>query len=92
MCHWEYVEEHAETAKDLCWSLKDIVFEGSGHCAHFSNDEDKYAKAVKSLWQGRVGGRDVEESTPKLLIQLTICRQDNGLASESQLLQNLQRS
>ena len=66
MCHWEDVKEHAETAKALCWGVKEVVFQGSGHCAHFSKDEDKYAKAVKSLWQGRVGGWDVEESTPKL--------------------------
>ena len=66
MCHWEEVKEHAETAKAMGWSVKEMVFEGSGHCAHFPKDEDKYAKAVKSLWQGRVGGWDVEESSPKL--------------------------
>ena len=66
MCHWEDIKEHAEKAKAMGWSVKEIVFEGSGHCAHFPKDEDKYAKAVKSLWQGRVGGWDVEESNPKL--------------------------
>ena len=66
MCHWEDVKEHAEKAKAMGWSVKEFVFDGSGHCAHFSKDEDKYAKAVKSLWQGRVGGWDVQESSPKL--------------------------
>ena len=66
MCHWEDVKEHAEKAKAMGWSVKEILFEGSGHCAHFSKDEDKYAKAVKSLWQGRAGGWDVEQLTPKL--------------------------
>ena len=66
MCHWEDVKEHAEKAKAMGWSVKEIVFDGSGHCAHFSKDEDKYAKAVKSLWQGRVGEWDVQESSLEL--------------------------
>lgn len=66
MCHWEDIKEHAEKAKAMGWSVKEFVFEGSGHCAHFSKDEDKYANAVKSLWQGRVGGWDVQDSNPKL--------------------------
>ena len=61
MCHWEDVKEHAEKAKAMSWSVKEIIFDGSGHCAHFSKDEEKYAKAVKSLWQGSVGEWDVQE-------------------------------
>ncbi len=50
MCLWSDVRDHAEEAKRKGWEVKEFLFEGSGHCAHLSNDEERYAMAVKSIW------------------------------------------
>lgn len=65
MCQWTDVNDHADEARKRGWEVKEVVFDGSGHCAHFSMDEKKYCEAVKSIWDG-VGGGWVKHPTPKL--------------------------
>ena len=50
MCLWSDVRRHADQARKLGWDVREVVFEGSGHCAHFSKDADRYADTVKSIW------------------------------------------
>ena len=65
MCLWSDVASHAEEAKHLGWSVQEVRFEGSGHCAHLSLDEKKYVDAVKSVWNS--GQREVaRRETSKL--------------------------
>ena len=52
MCLWSDVRRHAEEARKLGWDVREVVFEGSGHCAHYSKYEDRYADTVKSMWDG----------------------------------------
>lgn len=52
MCHWEDVEAHARTAVSKGWQVRELVFDGSGHCAHFMIDEKRYAESVESIWEG----------------------------------------
>ena len=52
MCLWSDVRHHADEARRLGWDVREVLFEGSGHCAHFSKDEDRYADTVKSAWDG----------------------------------------
>lgn len=50
MCLWLDVRQHADEARRLGWDVREVLFEGSGHCAHFTKDEVRYADAVKSMW------------------------------------------
>ena len=52
MCLWSDVRGHADQARKLGWDVTEVLFEGSGHCAHFSKDADRYADTVKSIWDG----------------------------------------
>lgn len=52
MIEWTDVEQHAEEARKKGWRVKEVLFEGSGHCAHLSMNEEKYLEAVKSVWGG----------------------------------------
>ena len=52
MCLWTDIRDHANDARRLGWDVREVVFEGSGHCAHFPMDESKYADAVRSIWGG----------------------------------------
>ena len=52
MCLWSDIKDHANDARRLGWDVSEVIFEGSGHCAHFSMDKEKYADAVKSIWGG----------------------------------------
>ena len=52
MCLWSDIRHHADEARILGWDVREVVFEGSGHCAHFPQDEKRYADAVKSIWDG----------------------------------------
>ncbi len=52
MCLWSDVRHHADKARMLGWDVREVVFEGSGHCAHFTNDPGKYSDAVRSIWGG----------------------------------------
>lgn len=58
MCQWTDVEEHADEAMRLGWKVTQVVFEGSGHCAHISQDEDIYAQTVRLVWEGKDGDLD----------------------------------
>lgn len=50
MCLWEDVTAHASEARRLGWDVREILFEGSGHCAHLQRDEGRYGDAVWSVW------------------------------------------
>jgi len=52
MCQWTDIQEHAEIARDKGWQVLEVVFDGSGHCAHLAKDEQAYSNAVRSLWEG----------------------------------------
>lgn len=52
MCLWSDIKSHADDARMLGWDVKEVVFEGSAHCAHFPKNEEKYSNAVKSIWRG----------------------------------------
>lgn len=52
MCHSEDVKAHAHTALSRGWQVREEVFEGSAHCAHFMLDEKRYARAVEDIWEG----------------------------------------
>ncbi|TAQ89915.1 hypothetical protein B7494_g1761 [Chlorociboria aeruginascens] len=52
MCEWMDIREHAEDARRRGWIVEEEVFEGSAHCAHFSADVGRYAKAVERVWTG----------------------------------------
>jgi hypothetical protein len=49
---WTDIKDHAEEARRKRWTVQEVVFEGSAHCAHFSKDAEKYAEAMKSMWLG----------------------------------------
>lgn len=64
MCLWSDVRQHADEARKLGWNVQEVLFEGSGHCAHVMKDEGRYANAVKSMWEDREasgGSKEVEE-------------------------------
>ena len=65
MCLWLNVRGHAEEARRKGWEAREILFEGSGHCAHFSKDEERYGEAVRSIWEGK-GTEWGKTATPKL--------------------------
>ena len=63
MCLWSDVKRHADQARKLGWDVREVLFEGSGHCAHFSKDEDRYADTVKSIWDGEGSGPSKSEKS-----------------------------
>lgn len=65
MCLWSDVRHHADKARKLGWDVREVLFEGSGHCAHFSKDEERYADTVKSIWDGE-GSERGERAMSKL--------------------------
>ena len=58
MIDWTDIEQHANEARTKGWRVKQILFEGSGHCAHLATDERRYVEAVKSIWEGNGGGSE----------------------------------
>ncbi len=52
MIDWTDVEQHAEEARRKDWKVKEVLFEGSGHCAHLAMDRKRYVGAVQGLWDG----------------------------------------
>jgi hypothetical protein len=46
------IKDHAEEARRKGWAVQEVVFEGSGHCAHFSKDGERYAEAMEGMWLG----------------------------------------
>lgn len=51
MIEWTDVEQHAEEARRKGWRVKEVLFEGSGHCAHLTMDRGRYIEAVNSVWE-----------------------------------------
>ena len=49
---WMDIKDHAEEARRKGWTVQEVVFEGSGHCAHLSKDAKKYVEAMKGMWLG----------------------------------------
>jgi len=47
---WEFVEEHAQEAREIGYPISKERFVESGHCFHLPLDEDRYWAAVTSLW------------------------------------------
>ena len=52
MIAWTDIEQHAEEARRKGWRVKEILFDGSGHCAHLAKDRGRYTAAVNSVWVG----------------------------------------
>ena len=52
MIEWRDIEEHANEARIKGWRVSEIIFQGSGHCAHLVMDEEKYIEAVSRVWGG----------------------------------------
>ncbi|KAI9039422.1 TMEM53 family protein [Aspergillus affinis] len=50
MTDWRDVQDHAEDARLKGWNVQEILFEGSGHCAHIAQDATKYSAAVEQVW------------------------------------------
>jgi hypothetical protein len=50
---WMDIKDHAEEARRKGWAVKEVVFERSGHCAHFSKDDERYAEAMRDMWLGK---------------------------------------
>lgn len=53
MIQWTDIEEHAEEARRKGWKVKEVLFEGSGHCAHLAMDEKRYVEAINSVWEDK---------------------------------------
>lgn len=51
MVEWTDIRDHAEDARHKGWHVKEVLFDGSAHCAHMSLFEDQYVKAVEAMWQ-----------------------------------------
>ena len=52
MIDWTDIEEHADEARRKGWRVREVLFEGSGHCAHLAVDRRRYVEAVTSIWKG----------------------------------------
>ncbi|KAH8433953.1 TMEM53 family protein [Aspergillus melleus] len=50
MTDWRDIQDHAEDARLKGWNVQEILFEGSGHCAHLAQDATKYWAAVERVW------------------------------------------
>jgi hypothetical protein len=50
--NWTYVHLHAKEARRKGWSVDELEFLGSSHCAHMSVDKERYAAAVVKMWTG----------------------------------------
>ena len=59
MIDWADIEEHADEARRKGWTVKEVLFEGSGHCAHLAMDGRRYVGAVNSIWRGNGDGSEV---------------------------------
>jgi hypothetical protein len=50
--HWEDVVWHAEIARGKGWEVDEWVVEGTRHCNHFSENEERYVGKMRGLWEG----------------------------------------
>lgn len=60
MTHWQDVWDHARNAERKGWDVEEVVFEGSGHCAHLALDELQYSQAVARMWNADGGTMKLE--------------------------------
>ncbi|CAF9920054.1 MAG: hypothetical protein HETSPECPRED_004150 [Heterodermia speciosa] len=51
---WTDIRDHAAEARREGWQVEEVMFDGSGHCAHILTDEDRYIAAVERIWHGAV--------------------------------------
>lgn len=51
MIAWTDIEQHAEEARRKGWRIREVLFEGSGHCAHLKKDRRRYVDTVNSVWK-----------------------------------------
>ena len=51
LCDWREVGEHAREAREMGREVREEVFEGSGHCAHFVREGERYKGAVEEMWR-----------------------------------------
>ncbi|CDM26632.1 hypothetical protein DTO006G1_3221 [Penicillium roqueforti] len=47
---WMDVWEHAGKAREEGWKVKEVVFKGTGHCAHMPFDPMRYTECVEQAW------------------------------------------
>lgn len=52
MIEWTDIEQHAEEARRKEWRVKEVLFEGSGHCAHLVMHKERYVETVNGIWEG----------------------------------------
>lgn len=52
MIEWTDIEQHAEEARRKDWKVKEVLYEGSGHCAHSIMHKARYIEAVNNIWEG----------------------------------------
>lgn len=50
MTHWQDIWDHARDARRKGWNVEEVLFDGSGHCAHLAQDELQYSQAVQRMW------------------------------------------
>ena len=55
MTYWKDVTDHAAEARAKGWEVVEILVHGSVHCGHLQKGSDKYADAVKQIWDGGNG-------------------------------------
>ena len=51
MIEWKDIKQHAEEARTKGWRVKEVLFKGSGHCAHLIMHRRRYIEAVNSVWR-----------------------------------------
>ncbi|KAB8067239.1 hypothetical protein BDV29DRAFT_186542 [Aspergillus leporis] len=54
MTDWRDVWDHAQEAKEKGWKVDEVLFEGTGHCAHMPDNPARYAEAVEKAWNSAV--------------------------------------
>jgi hypothetical protein len=50
MVQWQFVEQHAEEAKQLGYEVQTEKYLDSGHCGHLLADPKRYWQIVQTLW------------------------------------------
>jgi len=51
MVQWQFVEEHAQEARELGYDVQIERFGESGHCGHLLLDPERYWSIVQKLWR-----------------------------------------
>ena len=59
MVEWTDIADHAEDARQNRWFVEEVVFDDTGHCQHYTRDEERYEGAVRLMWGvEEMGGPD----------------------------------